>query len=33
MLTTLKLALIAPIAAIALVFGDILAPGNMIVVK
>ncbi|MDW9506334.1 S8 family serine peptidase [Sinorhizobium meliloti] len=31
MLTKLKLALIAPIAAIALVSGDILAPGNMIV--
>ena len=31
MLTMLKLGLIAPIAAIALVSGDILAPGNMIV--
>lgn len=31
MLTTLKLALIAPLAAIALVSGDIVAPGNMLV--
>ncbi|MCG5484268.1 MAG: S8 family serine peptidase [Sinorhizobium meliloti] len=31
MLTTSKLALLAPIAAIALLSGDILAPGNMIV--
>ena len=31
MLTTSKLALLAPIAAIALLSGDVLAPGNMIV--